>query len=228
MPRTPAEKEKAEKRRRLERILIPAAAVLVIAVYIIISAVFGKNLSSGKSEPTPAPTEDPCYTVIRRIADELNGTYTEGDGTASASVTSAVDGKDVAVSAYSKNGVVCMQLARNLAVKQETAVTPAPTPEATESLFVIDRTAAPSETAAPATEPPLPDLTPYAEEVWSLLSRIFPDGQDGKTAKANIEDALKLLVSGEEKKVSVVIGIYVAEFSYSTSDELLKLKCEPV
>lgn len=228
MSRTPAEKEKAEKRRRLERILIPAAAVLVIAVYIVVSAVFGKSLGSGKAEPTPEPTEDPCFTVIRRITDELHGTYTAGEGTASASVRSSVDGRDVAISAYSKNGVVCMQLARNLEVRRDTDVTPEPTPEATESLFVIDRTAAPSQTAALETEPPLPDIAPYAEEIWSFLSYIFPEGQDRETAVGNIKDALNLLVSGKEKKVSVVIGIYVAEFSYSSSDELLRIKCEPV
>ena len=229
MPRTPAEKEKAEKRRRLERVMIPVAAVLIIAVYIVLSAVFGKTSFNGKAaDETPAPTEEPSLTAARRIAREFSGSLTEGEGGASVAFSSAVDGNDVAVSSYMNDGAVCLQLARRIPIKSGDTPTAAPTPAATQSIFVVDQTERPEDTAAPdATEKPI-DAKPYAEEIWQCLSCILPETQNKAGAVSNIEDALKLLLSGDEKKAAAVLGIYVAEFSYSSSDGILRVKCEPV
>ena len=225
MPRTAAEKAKIEKRVRIEKTLIPIICVLGLAVFIVMSALMGKNaVQSSELSGTPSPTEDPCYPLIRSMAKDLDGTVTEGDGFAAVSYPCSLDGKDVVVSAYTKKGVLCMQLTGCFPLSHKEEETAAPSQ--TQSMFVIDNTPAPSQTTA-ATAAPSFDDADYDKEILKCLSYLS-EPKDRESSLKQIKSALNVLASGKAKKSSCIYGIYLVEFSWSEADSILKMICEPI
>lgn len=207
--------------------MIPAIGLLALATYIIIAVLSGKA-KLGELEPmdTPAPTEDPSFSVIRSISEGFGGLYSEGEGIASASFRSAVDGESIAVSASTRSGVVCLDLARAFPVNDREPFA-SPTAEPTKSIFFIDQTPAPSGSPAPSESPKPFDVSRYAEELCDILSFACPP-QDRNGSVRSIASALDLLANGGEKKAGVVFGFYLVEFSWSSADGMLKASCGPI
>lgn len=205
--RTAAEKEKIEKRMRAERIIVPIVCAAAIAAFIILCAVFGKDKASGVSanaSETPAPTEEPCFELIKRMAGSFNAEVIEGERSASLSFKSEVDNNFVTVKSYDKDGVVCLQIARKLEFIKSF-----------DGLFVepdeVDRSAQRREE--------------YAEELCSLL--VFLNGSDTEPdLKNDIMTALASFQEGKASKASVVMGVYVVTMSYSKTDGMMKVVCE--
>lgn len=199
---------------RFEKTVIPALCVAAVAAFIILCAVFGKKNLTGQygGNPTPAPTEDPCYEAIHALAAELGGEYTDGKDLSSLSYKSKADDTFATVTAYCKSGVLCMQIVRTLE--------PDESPQQTEDMF---------EGSTFSTQEPDNDssqkLDMIAEELLLCLSHAAaPSDRDDALAK--IRGALDILLAGSSK-TSFVYGIRLAEFKYSKTDKLLTVVLEP-
>lgn len=230
MPMSGGEKARIEKRMRRERIVIPIVCAAAVAAFIIVCAVLGKKDSgSGYKEAettfTPAPTEDPCFPLMRNMAQELGGSCTEGDGFASVSFVSEVDGKSVIVSSHTDSGIVCMQLARSFVPERNVKETSAPA--ATESIFVIDMTDEPKTVGTPVPAAVEYEIEPYAEEICRCIGHLVSGGVTASVSE-EIASALRSFADGSSKKASIVFGVYLLELSYSKDDSMLKMKCEPI
>ena len=228
MPRNTGEKEKIEKRMRIERTVIPFISVTAIAVFIIIGATVGRKHDSKDVDldllNTPAPTEDPCFPLIRNMSLKLDGTYTEADGFSTLCLKSRADNADTIITSYTKSGIVCMQIIRSMGAGTAAFDEPSPTP--TEALFYVDRIAAPTPTQYDPVSDILSNIGSIATELQEYLSFLYEPAESSETIKM-LRRSLNTLVSGEAKKTSFVYGIYLVELSYSKNDYMLKIVCEP-
>ena len=223
MPRTPAEKERLEKKQRLERTLIPVVCVIALAVFVILSAVFAKKERSASegtaAAGTAAPSEAPFAAVMDKLYAEFHGERSDTDDSSTLACKSPIDGEGMSVTVYEKGGRICMRVVRSIPA----GTAGAPAPAYTESIFIVDQMDSPS--AASAAPAPIPDSSPVAEELVRLLGILAPTSDEGDLLET-LKTKLDLLFSGGSKKASVLCGAYVIKLSYSESDSLMTVECE--
>ena len=221
MPRTPGEKEKVEKRIRIEKAVIPIVCVIAVSAFILISAVLGKNRVKDTSAPqtteTPAPTVSPCSELIESLYKRFNGEINEGTDSASLFFKSPTDGADVTVIAYLSSGETCLRIVRNADAGRYAVIT---TPDVTESIFIVDRTEQPEAEISY-------DCSALAGELSDIISALTLDGDSAELRKS-LDEKLVMLLSGGAKKASVICGARMIELEYNASDGILKVTVEPI
>lgn len=227
MPRTPAEKERIEKRIRLEKTIIPILCVFALALFIILSAVFGKRSISPSDqsdiEPTPAATQDPVLAAIEGLHGKLGGSISSAQDSSALSFVSPAGSKPSVITVYNKAERLCMRLTEEVGVEFASA---APEVQDTESLFVIDNTEKPDKTASQTPKVSSDYVVSMTEEICGYLSFINEDAYDtGFTS--TFSSKLEQLFSGNTKKASLIFGLYLVELEYSSSDGILHMRCEP-
>lgn len=216
--RSKAEKQRIEKRIRIEKTVVPIVSVVGIAVFIVICALLGKSGALVKTTgETPSPTTDPCAEAAAKLKTVLGGSVTTGDGFSSLSYKCAPDQTDATVNYYLKNGVLCMKMVRKLP-----SVLTDPTPAPTEDIF--------EDTSSLGTESPDDGSDKAVEtvsgEIVSALQLVSEQGENPNTA-SGVFDALKLIIDGTASKASLIYGIYIVELKYSKADKILTVVCEP-
>ena len=217
MPRTPGEKEKTEKRIRTERILIPVLCVLAVSAFIIISAILGKDRvkESSSALPTEEPlaTVSPCREIIDLAAESFRGDIKESGDSVTLTFKSSLDGGDVAVSSYMSNGEVCLRIVRSADPGSFKVIIE---PDVTQSIFVVDQTESAGETVSY-------QCRELSEELAALVSKLDP-GMDTDELAVKLDPKLAQLMSGEQKKASIILGGRMIELEFSEADRILKVK----
>lgn len=219
--RTAGEKARIEKRIRLEKTILPVVCVLGIAAFILISALLGKTGSEANDpmpEFTPAPTEDPAFTVIKAVSAKTGASYTSGTEAYTLSYKSPADGEFGTVTTFDKQGMLCMRIRRPFAQKDA---------EASEDPFSQMFEPTPMPTAgAGKTEDNEAELISVANEICGFLSYVYePESSDDVSGK--IVSALKNIRSGEETKANIIYGVYLLSIEYMKADGILSVTCSP-
>lgn len=210
--RTKGEREAAEKKRRIERTVIPIICALAIAVFIVLSALFGKARDRIEPEPTPAPTEDPIIPTAENLKELLDGKAVTASGFSVVSYQSETDGAYGTVTVYPKNELVCLRVTRSLYLESE------PTPDPYADMFEN-----PVKTEGPEVTGDASEAEVVCDELIRILTCAYGQGPE---AGDSIVSAVRRLLDGA-KKTSAVYGIYLLEFEYSEADCILTLTCEP-
>ena len=210
--RTKGEREAAEKKRRIERTVIPIVCALAVAVFIVLSALFGKTRDRIEPEPTPAPTEDPMIPTAERLKELLKGSLVSTTGFSVISYQSEEDGAFGTVTVYPKSEIVCLRITRSLYLE------PAPTQDPYADMFETPgKTEVPKVTGEPS------DAEIIKDELVKILTCAYGQGPE---AGESIASSVQRLLDGA-KKAGAVYCIYLLEFEYSEADCILTVTCEP-
>lgn len=215
--RSKAEKQRIEKRLRLEKTAGPIAAVIGIAVFVAVCALLGRSGVLGKSSGNSAIENDKCAAAAESLKNVFGGNVTIGDGFAALAYKTLPDESDATVNYYEKNGVLCMKMVRKL----PSAVTD-PSPKPTDDMFEDTDPDISGEQQNDSVEL----LDALSDEILYALFNLN-DESGSSITKAQIAYDLNLLISGAASRSSEVYGIYLVEFKYSKADGLLTAVCEP-
>lgn len=217
--RNNAEKARIEKKIKKERIIMIALILLAASVFVAVSIIVNKN-GSYRIEPqeTPEPSEDPSYIAALGLKELFGGEISVGEKYSVLSFISGVDGAETAVRTYLDSGLVCVKITRKL--ETESKGGDGGNMFSGIGLDIGDDYPAEDGERGKA-------FIPAARELADCLASVYPDHDRQGLEEEIVRAIVKTALDGA-KEASFIFSGNIVKLSYSASDSLLTLICEPV
>ncbi len=206
--RTPAEKERINKKHKRNFMIFQGFLFAVVAVFAFIGEAKGWFRNKAAMNELDGVSLDPRLEYFEKLGEADNASVSDD-----AVRLPIIDGRgergQVIVTGKEKPVSVTIKLAY---------APPADEPESTPDIFAgVD----PVKTESPDENSRLSVLSP---DILRYLAPLFPD-EDTETLKTKIDSALEKLESG--KGSTFLFGVYGVSFTCSEKEELITVSAEP-